>query len=169
VNGTEPRNSVTDGDAQTLGRVEGNIARRDKASGVRAPGVDGRVALTTMSKRQPGRSSQLLLPLDSNRGAASMLNEPKRRDEQMAAGKSDHLIVPLKRGNSRGGKGVAPSRGDELSPSVHRRGNMVPERLIHITARLENFNSWRVLKRWWGAACVNGARPVLRGAGVSNC
>ena len=56
VNGIEPRNlCFLLEPAQALGHVEGNIGSRVMASGCWRPGVEGPLALHTMSARQAVR------------------------------------------------------------------------------------------------------------------
>ncbi len=121
--------------AEAFGCVEGNTSHRVLASGDWAPGVGDQVALTIMSARKPGRSSQLLLPLGSSERSASMPDEPQRRERQKAVRKSDCPIVPVKPGNSGGGKGTEPSRRPARSSSARRGGNTVEARLARITHR----------------------------------
>lgn len=73
------------------------------ASSGRSPGVVGPFALHTVSTRQPVRSPLLLSVW------TSMPDKPERRGRQMAAGKSEGCIVPLKPGNSGGGKAAERS------------------------------------------------------------
>jgi hypothetical protein len=102
-----------------------------------------------MSSRQPVRSLLLL----SER--TSMPDKLKKQGRQMAAGKSDRCIVPLKPGNSGGGKAATPVRESTRAPSGHRAGSVV------LTWAARSVPTVRTC--WWGAGCVNGARPVLRG------
>jgi len=73
------------------------------ASVVWAPGVGGPVELHNMSLWQPGRSLLLLF------ARTSMPDKPKRQGRQMATGKSEGRIVPMKPGNSGGGKAAERS------------------------------------------------------------
>ena len=60
----------------------------------------------------------------------------------MAVRKSDHLIVPLKPGNSGGGKGVEPSCVEGVLPSVHRHGPTAPVLFQRITQRVRAHSGW---------------------------
>ena len=73
------------------------------ASSGRSPGVVGPFALHIMSSGQPGRSLLLLSVW------TSMPDKPERRGRQMATGKSEGCIVPMKPGNSGGGKAAERS------------------------------------------------------------
>jgi RNA-directed DNA polymerase len=110
-----------------------NTVHRAMASGARAPGVEGRIELYTMSLQQPGRSSTLLAP--ERRMTPSMPAEPKRRERQKGLRKSDCPVVPEKPGNAGGGKGAKPSRCSSAASSVHSDGKPVAQRLERITRR----------------------------------
>jgi hypothetical protein len=79
---------------------------------------------------------------------------------------SEGCIVPLKLnyqlsgrkpGNAGVGKAPEPVRETICAPIGHSAESPVPCRW----SRSEQ----RARRSWWGAGCVNGARPVLGGAG----
>src|SRR5262245_58287795 len=86
-----------------------------------------------MSSRQPGRSSTS--SPTSSISAASMSDEPKRRERQTALRKSDHCVVPVKPGNSGGGKAVKPIACEKGTPAALSGGDPVEARLARITVR----------------------------------
>ncbi len=160
MNGMSPEILFLMERAQVLANTEGNITHRALASDARTPGVVDRIAFHTMSSRQPGRSSTSLSP--TARSWVSMPDEPKRRERQMASRKSDCPIGAVKPGNSGGAKGAEPSpRSWPLIVRTQRRSNGEAVRSASRACA-------DATMRWLGAGCVNGARPVLRGAGVSN-
>jgi len=116
--------------AEVVGYTEGNTCRRAMACEGGTPGVEDPIALHTMSQREPGRSQPLFA--DSPR---SMPDEPKRRERQMAAGKSDRRIVPKKPGNAGGGKATKPSQRERWAPSARSGGEAVITRLERISER----------------------------------
>ena len=75
-----------------------------------------------------------------------MPDESKRRERQMATGKSDRVVVPAKSGNSDGGKDATPARRSRRAPSALSGGLTVQTRLDRIarrarTHRTERFNN----------------------------
>lgn len=61
--------------------------------------------------------------------------EPKRRGRQMELWKSDCCVVPMKPGNSGGGKAVTPPLRAEGAAAVHGDGDPVEHRLARIRRR----------------------------------
>ena len=59
----------------------------------------------------------------------------KKQGKQTAMGQSDRCIVPVKPGNSGGGKAATPSRGTDLASTVPRDGDSVLTRLDRIAER----------------------------------
>lgn len=75
-----------------------------------------------------------------------MPDESKRRERQMATGKSDRVVVPAKSGNSDGGKDATPARRSRRAPSALSGGLTVQTRLDRVarrarTHRTERFNN----------------------------
>ncbi len=145
---------------------EGNIGDRETASGDRRPGVEGPFACTIMSTRQPVRSAEFLASHETPlTDGPSMPDKPHTQGRQTTLRKSDDRIVPLKRedqsrgskpGNAGAGKASKPVRVATTTLSGHSAGL----RAILWHAR----SGHRARRCWWGAGCVNGARPVLGGA-----
>ena len=135
--------------AQGVCMPEGNIADRVLASGRRSPGVEGPFTRHNMSAGQPVRSPSFLFE------RTSMPDKLKKQGRQITAGKSDRCILPSKPGNSGGGKAATPVRELTWTLTGHRAGCWVRNRAARSVLI--------VRKCWWGAGCVNGARPVLRG------
>ncbi len=110
VNGIEPRNIcifwIVPMRSDMSQATPGNAFQ---ASVVWAPGVGGPVELHNMSLQQPGRSLLLLSEW------TSMPDKPERRGRQMAMGKSEGRIVPMKPGNSGGGKEPWFQDADEVA------------------------------------------------------
>ena len=77
-----------------------------------APGVGGPFELHMMSLWQPGRSPLLLF------ARTSMPDKLKKQGRQMATGKSEGRIVPMKPGNSGGGK--AAERTSQVGQGIAR-------------------------------------------------
>ena len=76
----------------------------------------------------------MLLAPEQNSGP-SMSDEPQRRERQTASRESDCCVVPVKLGNSSGGKAVEPPQRSSDSPSAHSGGDTVAARLERITIR----------------------------------
>lgn len=76
-----------------------------KARTQQPDGVKGRLHDTTRSLYELGRAGIFSAWRGSMRGQAV-----KGKESQMVSRQSDHFIVPLRRGNARGGKGVAVAR-----------------------------------------------------------
>ena len=69
---------------------------------------------------------------------------PERAEEASKADgarKSDHRVVPMKPGNSGGGKAVTPPSRVEGAPAVHRDGDPVKFRLARIRQRARTHRS----------------------------
>src|SRR3970040_1008820 len=102
VKGLSPEMLSLSDRAQALSIAEGNTPRREY--GECRGGARG---------RRPVHASHRAVAITREIHAALprgvCLREPKRRAGQMAAWKSDRCVVPMKPGNSGGGKAATPS------------------------------------------------------------
>ena len=101
---------------------EGNTDYCVMASSGRRPGVEGPFALHVMSTRQPVRSQQLLFDVETNHGATSMHVQAEEARSANGPGKSEGCIVPMKPGNSGGGKAAKRWRHFGKASSGHCAG-----------------------------------------------
>ena len=85
----------------------------------RRPGVEGPFALHMMSTRQPVRSQWLLRGVTTSHVIASMLVQAEEARIANGAGKSEGCVVPMKLGNSGGGKAAERWRHLEGASSGH--------------------------------------------------
>ena len=135
--------------AQALCIAEGNTPRRE--NGECRGGARG---------RRPVHASHCAVAVTREIHAALprgvCLSEPKRRAGQMAAWKSDRCVVPMKPGNSGGGKAARPSQraGCGTGRTQGRSSSGSSEGMLQGC----DSGGW-----WRGAGCVKCARPVLRG------
>ena len=87
-----------------------------------APGVKDPLASDNLMEWQPLRSP--MLPETVGNVGSGMPAEAKSRERQMATEKSDRAIVPMKPGNSGGGKGATlatSTRGHRPDPEPEPR------------------------------------------------
>lgn len=72
-----------------------------------------------------------------------MPDESKRRERQTATGKSDRVVVPMKSGNSDGGKDATPARRSRRAPSALSGGLTVQTRLDRVARRARTHRTER--------------------------
>lgn len=132
--------------AQGMLTLEGKIVRRDLASVVRRPGVEGPFAPNIMLFRQPERSQRFLFGVTSNHDATSRRVPSAEESRVEDPGKSDGRIVPVQRafqaresnsGNSEAGKAAKLSRESDRTASALSGGIALRNRLARISARAE--------------------------------
>ena len=111
--------------AQGLFILEGNIDHRVMASSGRRPGVEGPFSLHGMSIKQPVRSQPLLFDVETNHVAMSMHVRAEEARNANGCGKSEGRIVPVKPGNSGGGKAAERWRHFGKASSGHSAGHTV--------------------------------------------
>ena len=99
-----PESLLLSDPAQGVFILEGNTDNRVMATDCRRPGVEGPFALHGMSTKQPVRSQQLLFDVETNHAATSMHVRAEEARSANGFGKSEGCIVPMKPGNSGGGK-----------------------------------------------------------------
>ena len=92
-----------------------------------------KTAIDTITVGLPGFFSLSLLF-----ARTSMPDKLEKQGRQMATGKSEGCIVPLKPGNSGGGKAAEPSRGSYWASSGRRAGIAVLTRAVR-SARLRAY------------------------------
>ena len=133
VNGIEPRKSVPDGSCRDVPlRCRQHRAARYRRALSGHPGSETRSSSTLCyygNQGDPSRPYPLRM---------SMPDKLKKRGRQTALGKSEGCIVPLKPGNSGGGKAAEPSRGSYWASSGRRAGIAVLTRAVR-SARLRAY------------------------------
>jgi len=138
---------------------------RVMASGDRRPGVEGPFALHNTSSRQPVRPWSSWTHHEAQSCPSEYARQASQAREANDHRESEGCIVPLKLeaqssgskpGNAGAGKASKPVRVATEAPSGHSAG------LGAVSRRPRTGRQAR--RCWWGAGCVNGARPVLGGA-----
>ena len=139
------------------------------ASGVGRPGVARPFALYIMSSKQPERSQQFLLGMESNRVAASMHYQSEEERLAKDYGKSDSRIVPQQRtdqvretklGNTSAGKATKLSRETSRPLTRPSVGDSVLSRLNRITDRAKS-NAQEVFNNLFSALTVDLLRQAF--------